>query len=279
MFQAAYGWTPVEEAYARARSAVERALVLEQDLAIAHGALGRIRFTYDWDIAGAERAYRRALELEPSNAVILRAAGTVAARRGRLEEARDFCRKSLALDPLSGQGYTNLAFIYHQMGDLTLAETAFRTSLDLSPRRIAARSFLGVILMEQGRPEEAIAEALQEPEEAYRLRALAIIQRLRGDAAESDRALADLIGKYAGDSAYQIAEVHAVRGDADRAFEWLERAHAQRDGGLTEMKPNHYFRSLHGDPRWGSLLDRIGLAPRRARRRAPSSASASAPRR
>ena len=73
---------------------------------------------------------------------------------------------------------------------------------------------------------------MREPEEAFRLWALAIVHHALGRATESDEALRELIEKYAEDGAYQIAEVHAVRGEADAAFEWLERAYAQRDSGL-----------------------------------------------
>ena len=60
-------------------------------------------------------------------------------------------------------------------------------------------------------------------------------------------------------SAYQIAEVHAARNAADDAFAWLERAYAQRDGGLADVKVSPRLRSLHGDPRWGAFLKKMGL--------------------
>ena len=74
---------------------------------------------------------------------------------------------------------------------------------------------------------------MREPEEAFRLWALAIIHHAAGRRAESDAALQELIAKYQTDAAYQVAEVYAARGEADLAFEWLERAYAQRDPGLS----------------------------------------------
>jgi len=65
--------------------------------------------------------------------------------------------------------------------------------------------------------------------------------------------------KYAGDSAYQIAEVHAFRGEVDLACEWLERAYAQRDGGVTELKSDRLMRGLVGDPRYKELLRKLKL--------------------
>jgi hypothetical protein len=80
-----------------------------------------------------------------------------------------------------------------------------------------------------------------------------------GHAAESDEALGELIEKFAEDWALQIADVHGARGEADAAFEWLERAYAQRDGGLADMKWSPRFRSLHGDPRWSAFLKKMGF--------------------
>jgi hypothetical protein len=101
---------------------------------------------------------------------------------------------------------------------------------------------------------------MREPEEAYRLFALAIIHHAQGRGAESDAALRDLSEKHAEGAAFQVAEVHGARGELDRAIEWLERAYAQRDSGLAFMKTDPNLRSLHGDPRWGALLKRVGLA-------------------
>ena len=116
-------------------------------------------------------------------------------------------------------------------------------------------------LLAQGAGEKALAEAALESEEAFRLWALAIVQHAQGHAAESDEALRMLIEKYGEDSAYQIAEVHAARGDADAAFEWLGRAYAQRDGGLiTEMKASPFLRIIRGDPRWSVFSAKMGLA-------------------
>jgi tetratricopeptide (TPR) repeat protein len=139
------------------------------------------------------------------------------------------------------------------------AEAAYRKVLELAPQRSSTPSGISLVLLALDRGEEALAEALREPEEVYRLWALAIVRHDLGRGAESDEALRELIEKYADGGAYQIAEVHAARGEADAAFEWLDRAYAQRDGGLAEMKPSTRLRSLHGDPRWGAFLRKMGL--------------------
>ena len=81
-----------------------------------------------------------------------------------------------------------------------------------------------------------------------------------GRRSESDAALAALKGKYAGEAAYQIAEVHAFRGEVDLAFEWLERAYDQRDGGVAEIKGDRLMRGLVGDPRYKAFLEEAEAA-------------------
>ena len=139
------------------------------------------------------------------------------------------------------------------------AFAACRKALELAPQGSATRAILSLTLLALGRGEEALAEAGRELQESLRFWALAIVHYGLGHAAESDCALQELIEKYSEGWAHQIAEVYAVRGEADRAFEWLERAYAQRDSGLSEMKPNPRLRFLHGDPRWGAFLKKMGL--------------------
>jgi hypothetical protein len=93
----------------------------------------------------------------------------------------------------------------------------------------------------------------------WRLVGLPLAFHALGRRGESDAALAALKDKYAGDSAYQIAEVHAFRGEADLAFEWLERAYAQRDSGVTNIKGDRLLRGLVGDPRYKAFLRKLKL--------------------
>jgi len=93
----------------------------------------------------------------------------------------------------------------------------------------------------------------------WRLWSSAIIKHAIRDATIADAALRELLAKYAESAAYQIAEAYAARSEIDLAFEWLERAYVQRDGGLTETKTDRLFRRLHADPRWGVFLRKIGL--------------------
>ena len=135
----------------------------------------------------------------------------------------------------------------------------YRKVLELAPQRIATRAYVSICLLEQGRAAEALDVAEHESEDAYRLWALAIIRHDTGDRAASDAALRQLSETYAEDSAFQIAEVHAVRHEPDAAFDWLERACSQRDAGIAEMKTSSRLRVLRADSRWTELLRRLGL--------------------
>jgi serine/threonine protein kinase/tetratricopeptide (TPR) repeat protein len=252
-------WVPVAEGYERARETVERALSLEPDLAEGHEAIGWIRTGYDWDWRGAEASYRRALELAPGNARVLRGAGALAYCLGRVEEGIEFCRMAVEQDPLSVAAHGNLGMGLRAAGRLEEAERAFRKVLELSPQAVLSSSNLSLTLLAQGRAEEALAVAAQEPVEAMRLCALGIIYDAQGRGAEADGALRELIERHAEEGAAQIAEVHAARGEIDSAFEWLERAYAQRDGGIIDIKSLLSYRSLHGDPRWAVFLKKMGF--------------------
>ena len=90
---------------------------------------------------------------------------------------------------------------------------------------------------------------------------LAMAYHALGRNAESDQALAALIGKYEKDAPYNIAYVYAFRGEPDKAFEWLGRAVEYDDGGLAEILIEPLFANVHGDPRWVPFLRKIGKAP------------------
>lgn len=110
-----------------------------------------------------------------------------------------------------------------------------------APGTAVTPSMLAFLLLERGRAEDAMAAvALQ---------------------SQAEGALEQLIHKYGNTMAAQIAEVYAQRDDADGAFEWLERAYAERDSGLSEMRSSPRLRALHRDPRWAAFMRKMGFAP------------------
>ncbi|HYN15983.1 MAG TPA: tetratricopeptide repeat protein, partial [Terriglobales bacterium] len=257
--QADRGYLSVEEGYRKAREAAERALALDANLAEAHAAMGRIRWAYDWDWAGADASYQRALALEPGNASGIGNAAVLAATLGRFEEALALDRRAVELDPLSVPTHYNLGVHAYLAGRLEEAVAAFKKAQELNLEYPASHATLGRVYLAQAHPQEALAEMEREPEPVWRLHGLALAYHALGRKKEADAALAEYVAKYHADWAFQIAELYAFRGEADRALEWLERAYAQRDGGLAEMKGDPLLKSLEHDPRYAAFLKKMRL--------------------
>ena len=259
--EAGRGWVPVREGFDSARDAASRASSLEPDLAEGYSLLGRIQITYDMDVPAAEVSHRRALDLAPGSSVVLDGASVMAYKLGRLDEAIELGRRALAQDPLSPAFWHNLGLTAHAAGRLAESETAFRRAIELVPQRFVSGALLALVLMDQGRTDESLEQAANEPDEFWRLWSLAIVQHAAGRKSDSDKALRKLTREHAVGNDYQIAEVFSMRGEIDTAFEWLERAIDSRDAGVTHGKVNPRFRPLHGDPRWELLMKKIGFEP------------------
>jgi TolB-like protein/Tfp pilus assembly protein PilF len=251
------GAVPVDEGYPKAREEVKRALALDPSLAEAYASEGWIRASYDWDWTGADSAYKKALALEPGNALALRRAGALAGTLGRFEEAIGLDERVIKLDPLSVTGENNLGLHALYAGRLDLAEAAFRKIIDLSPEYPSAHAFLGRIELRRSRPAAALAEMQREKDSFWRLYGLALAYHALGRGQDADSALRKLIEQDQNDGAFQIAEVYAYRGNADEAFTWLERAFKQRDGGFSEMVGDPLLSSLTSDPRYAAFMKKM----------------------
>ncbi len=254
-----YSHSPVEDVNNEARDAAVRSLALEPDLAEGLMALGVSKMFGVWDWAGADAAFRRALEIAPENADVLRTAGVLAHMLGRLDEALELSGRSIERDPLGISGFSHYARTCRSLGMMADAERAYRRALELSPQAAGFHMALAWILLERGRADEALIEAGLEPAPWARLCGEATVNYLLGRAKEADDAYRELVASFSGNSAFQIALVHAVRGEIDLAFEWLNRSFTQREFGLSLLMAEPHFRSLHADTRWFAFLKRLGL--------------------
>jgi TolB-like protein len=257
--QSGYGWRPVNEGFQQAREAAKRALDLAPDLAEAHAALAMVLESHDWDWEGADRHLRRALELAPGNADVLRSVASLAGVLGGHEECIELLRRATALDPLSSSCRRFLGLRCAMYGLLDEADVALRASLDLNPRAGLVHCFLAVTRLLQGRAAEALELAEGEVLPDFRLLGTALVLHTLGRAAESQAALTKLIDDHGAPAGYQVAEACAWRGEADRAFEWLEKAYAARDPGLMHTANDPLLKSLHGDHRWPRFVQKMGL--------------------
>jgi len=257
--QADYGYINAIEGMALARAAVERALSLDPQSAPAWASLGYIRWGYDWNWEGAEEADSRALELEPGNVDVITQSARVKNTLGLLDESIELNQQAIALDPLSLRPIVNLGLVFRAAGRLDDAEAAYRQLLALNPQYPNGHSGLAVLLILKGQAEEALVELEMEAVETWKVFGLALAYHALVRRDEADATLASFIERYAQVAAYQIAEIYAFRNEADSAFEWLERAYEQRDGGMTALVYDELLSNLHTDARWEPLLAKIKL--------------------
>jgi len=256
---AGFSLTDITEGYREARDDAERAIALDPTSASGYLALARTQNDYDWDWDAANTSLTKAAALEPGSADVLRLRSYLARELGDLDQAIKLNEQAIALDPLRtdfhlGQGYT-----LYLAGRYDEAQVELKKALDLHAQAAFAHVSLGEIFIAKRKPEQALAEIEKEPSEWARLTGQALVYHALGRDQDSNTALADLIGKYNADSAYQIAQAYAFRGQTDKSFEWLDRAYKQRDGGMTDVKIDPVFKNLRRDPRYVELLKRMRL--------------------
>jgi len=244
----------------RARESVARALTLEPNLPEALRARADIQLSFDFDWKGASETLRTALTLAPADPALLIAAGNLATARGDAERGITLYRQAVALDRVNPQALSFLAFNLALTGQFAEARAEYARVVELNPAAPWAHAGLGLASLIKGRFEEAAVAAQDDAGEWAQLLIVACARWGEKRIPESDAALAQLTETFADTAAYQIAEVHAYRGEKDRALEWLERARRQRDGGLAGMRRDPLLANLKEDPRWNAFLHTVGLA-------------------
>jgi TolB-like protein/Tfp pilus assembly protein PilF len=250
---------PADEAYARAREMIQRALDLEPDLSEAHARLARIQVVRDWDWPAAEASFLRAIDRAPGNVSAIHGAAVLLQALGRTDEAIALNKRAVDLDPLNAPSIHNLGCVYYEAGRLEEAEAALRQAIAEQDKRHITHSVLAQVLDEMGRSEEALEEAHRETDPTYRLLALAMIHHREGRVKERDEALRQIEASCGESEPVQVAEAYGACGMVDAAFAWLKRASTIRDSALVHIKPNPHFRSARSDPRWTALLKTIGM--------------------
>ncbi len=255
------GLRPVDEGYALARGAADKALAIDPDDPQGHARHGWIAIVYDGDLAAAARHLERALELEPTDLDILGDAAALAESLGRMDEAIALQEYVVACDPVNARERRHMGISYLFAGRLDDAIASFRTALTLSPGHLSVQTLIGTALLLKGEPEAALAAVQQESGPGWRLNGLVMAYHALGQAAMSDAALAKVIELVEQVAAYNIAYVLAFRGEADRAFEWLDKAVQYNDPGLSQIAMEPRFANIRTEPRWLPFLESIGKSP------------------
>ncbi len=255
-----YGHVSQSESHARAKAAAEQALALDETLAEAHTSRGQVlRSERDWQ--GEEEEYQRAIELNPNYATAHQWYATLLCAQGRMDEALREIRRAEELDPLSHAISVTVGMVLLFARDYDGAIEQLHKTLELEPNFHSVYGVLGGVYAQKGLFEQAIA-ALERtielnPDAPDQLAARAVFYAQWG---KREKALELLeAAKAAGDSPSMIAGVYAQLGDADRAFEWLDRAFTDAPDGLLYVKVSPWSDPVRDDPRFQQFLERLGM--------------------
>jgi TolB-like protein/Flp pilus assembly protein TadD len=254
------GLLPNSEGLARAREAEEKALSIDPNYAPAHAGLGRIAMVNN-DFVSAAKHFERALALDPNDINVLGNSATFLQSLGRLQEALALNEAIVRRDPVNVIALNRLGVAQQCTKQFDAAIASFRSVLSLSPGSGGAHSAMCEALLLKGDAPRALAEIEQEKSEVWRLIGLPMAYHALGRETESDSALSTLIARSEKDWSYNIAYVYAFRGEADKAFEWLDKAVQYQDPGLSQIVGENLFDNIHSDPRWLPFLRKLGRAP------------------
>jgi TolB-like protein/Flp pilus assembly protein TadD len=259
-----YGLSSPNESFPLGKSAAMKALELDPDLAEAHTSMAYEKYQYEWDWAGGEREFKRAIELNPKYPTAHHWYGLELANQGRLDEAFAELKKAAELDPLSLAIIGSTGWTLYESRRYDEALAYFQKALDLDQSFSRAHWGIAEPYELKGNYDKAIAElqrSRQIDDSSSTLALLAASYARAGRKAEAQSILAELNQqrklKYV--DGYRLAEIYAALGDKEQALGLLEDAYKERSSLLIWLKLEPKFDSVRSDPRYTDLLHRIGL--------------------
>jgi len=260
-----YRSIPVAEAYARAKAYARKALELDESVPSAHASLAWSLFIYDWDWEGAEREFRRAIELNPRYASAHQWFAFLLASRGEHDAALLEGHTALELEPASVSIRRGVAWLSYYARRYDLARNHMARAIEMNPLATESYRILATTLALQGERVEAegmLREAMMLPAAgAYTKASLGWVLALSGKRAEAEALLRELEDSaqegYVSPVAFAI--VHIGLNNVDQALDWAERAHDERRGWLAYLKVNPMLDPLRGAPRFEALLRKMKL--------------------
>ncbi len=254
------------ERMAKAKAAAMKALEIDDSIPSAHTSLAYIRHRFDWDWRGAEKEFKRAIELNPNYATAHQWYAFFLATMGRMDEAIAEAKLAQQIDPLSLVMNSALGRIYHFARQYDRAIEQFRKTIDMDPNFASAHFDIAESYVVKRMYAEGIAEyrkglAISGRNLTY-LSELGWAHAQAGNTTEAMKILNQLeeISRQSYVPPFAFAFIYIGLGDKDRAFTWLEKAYEQRDNPIMVfLKAEPLFDPLRSDPRFQNLLRRIGL--------------------
>ncbi len=260
-----YRSVPVSDGLERAKEYARKALELDETVAEAHASLAWVLFIYDWDWQGAERAFRRAIELNPHYASARQWYAFLLASRNKCDEGLVEAHTALELDPSSVSTRRSIGWLSYYARRYDQARDHLARAIEMNPMAEESYRVLGFVLAEQGNFREAervLREATALPGPGtYAVSALGYVLARAGRRTEAEALLGELsrlaAEGYVSPVAY--ATIHLGLGNADAALDWTDKAYEERRGWLAYLTVNPMFDSLKGNRRFEALIDRMGL--------------------
>ena len=252
------GFTSDVAGFRRAQLDAEKSLALQPGLVRGYRARAYARSNL-LDFAGYRADTNKAYELAPRDSKVQMDYAIMLATFGRASEAVLILRKAIQLDPLNDGAWGDLGSLLSYLNDLPGARRAINQCLAISPHEANCATIAGQIDLIEGRYDDALQEYKNSGYAGMEWFGAALVAYSRGKDQASRQALETLIKEHAADSAYQVAEAYAWRGERDNAFDWLQRAYKQRDNGLNFITFDPLMANPKGDARFGLIVRRLGI--------------------
>ena len=263
-----FGAMSPRDAMPKAKAAAERALKIDDQLAEAHLALAMVKVFYDWEWSGAERDFKRAIELNVNNSNAHHQYGVAyLMSMGRFDEALAKMRRAQELDPLSLPIDSNLGWVLYQARQYDQAIEQGRKTIHMDPNFFLGHSRLALALALKGVYEEAIAEFQKaitlSAGAPYWIAGLGYTYGLCGKKEQAQKLIDELdeLSRQRYVSPFYMAMIYSGLREIDQALRWLDKAFDERAGWLILLKVEPMFDPLRSDPRFADLVRRIGLPP------------------
>jgi DNA-binding winged helix-turn-helix (wHTH) protein/TolB-like protein/tetratricopeptide (TPR) repeat protein len=260
-----YDFVPPAESYPKAEQAVMRALALDDGLAEAHASLLNIKTDYDWDWIGAEREFRRAIDLNPNYAPAYQWHAYLRLATGDDDAAIADLKHAMLLDPVSPGINISSAWPYYLGRRYGLCIERCARTIELYPAFVIALQVSGMAHTQRGEYSAAIAELEKvqtlDPKNPMTPLLFAHLYAVSGKPEKAQQVLGKVFENRdkVKIPSYYVATVYAALGRKETAFRWLNQAYDERSNWLIYLKLDPRFDSLRADPRFRTLLSRIGL--------------------
>ena len=257
---------PADVANSKARAAASKAIELDSTIAEGHAALALVEFYYDWNWKQSEQEFRRAIELNPNYATAHQWYSYYLTAMLRFPEAVEQAEAAQQIDPLSLSINATLASRYRHAGRNDDALRLGERTLEMDPNFIPVHFSLAAVYESQGSWQRAIDEYRKvielSPDDPTALAALGYIYARTGQKADAHRIIGQLMenSKKHYVSSFEFATVFAGLMDANNSMMWLEKAYQERESQMPFIQSDDRFNSLHSDPRYQSLVRRLGLS-------------------